>query len=256
MAPLILVPGCGAARLGEPTREEVLRRILPSAVQIVLEQDGRRFRTGSGVAIAAHPSGAGTECFVLTSGHTVSRLPAPTEAYILFGRHRGAGTRARATMLAQRETDDLDLALLRAQSDECHPARPGAPPALGDPIWIVAFPWGRNMTLVGGIVSQVNWDPPGDRESAPRLMVDASVSYGASGGGVYDGRTGLLVGVVEGYRTARVSFKGEATPWYIDVPVPGETYVVPLVDLRRFLRETPHAELLMERRQDLEAGAD
>jgi len=248
--------GCAINGLWEATREEVLQRVLPSAVQVVLERNGERFRTGSGVAIAARRSGAGADCFVLTSGHTVSRLPTPTEAYVLFGRHRGAGTRARATVLAQRETDDMDLALLLAHSNECHPARVGAPPALGDPIWIVAFPWGRNMTLVGGNVSQVNWDHPGDRESAPRLMVDASVSYGASGGGVYEGRTGLLVGLVEGYRTARVSFKGEAASRYIDVPVPGETYVVPLVDIRRFLRETPHPDLLVERRLDSEAGAD
>jgi len=93
------------------------------------------------------------------------------------------------------------------------------------------------MTLVGGIVSQVNGDPPGDRATAPRLIVDASVSYGSSGGGVYDA-DGRLVGVVEGYRTARVSFEGDASPQYINVPVPGETYVVPLADIRRFLRDT------------------
>jgi len=89
--------GCAINGLWEATREEVLQRVLPSAVQVVLERNGERFRTGSGVAIAARRSGAGADCFVLTSGHTVSRLPTPTEAYVLFGRHRGAGTRARAT---------------------------------------------------------------------------------------------------------------------------------------------------------------
>lgn len=39
-------------------------------------------------------------------------------------------------------------------------------------------------------------------------MVDASVSYGASGGGVFDARTGGLIGLVEGYRTARVTSHG------------------------------------------------
>ena len=98
------------------------------------------------------------------------------------------------------------------------------------------------MTLAGGIVSQINADQPGDRETQPRLIVDASVSYGASGGGVYDERTGRLVGLVEGYRTARVSFNGDAQS--IDVPVPGETYVVPLADIRRFLMETGQKDLL------------
>jgi hypothetical protein len=98
------------------------------------------------------------------------------------------------------------------------------------------------MTLAGGIVSQVNVDQPGDRDTAPRFIVDASVSYGASGGGVYDERTGRLLGLVEGYRTARVSFNGDAQ--YIDVPVPGETYVVPLADIRRFLLQADRKDLL------------
>jgi len=34
------------------------------------------------------------------------------------------------------------------------------------------------MMLARGIVSQVNGDSTGDQELAPRLMVDASVSYG------------------------------------------------------------------------------
>ena len=68
------------------------------------------------------------------------------------------------------------------------------------------------------------------------------MSYGASGGGVYDERTGRLLGLVEGYRTARVSFNGDAQ--YIDVPVPGETYVVPLADIRRFLMQADRKDLL------------
>jgi S1-C subfamily serine protease len=136
----------------------------------------------------------------------------------------------------------MDLALLRARTDVCSPVQFGTPPWLGDPIWVVAYPWGRNMTLVGGIVSQVNADQPADRATAPRLIVDASVSYGSSGGGVYDSE-GRLVGIVEGYRTARVSFEGNTSPQYINVPVPGETYVVSLADIRRFLSDTDQEEL-------------
>ena len=230
------------SRLWEPSREQVLERILPSSVQIVLERDGYRFRSGSGVAIAARPSAEGTDCFVLTSGHTFSNRSDNDRAFVLFGRSHGAGTKAAATLLARGDAGDADLALLRAQSSECFPAEFGQSPWLGVPIWVVAYPWGRNMTLAGGIVSQVNVDQPGDRDTAPRLIVDASVSYGASGGGVYDERTGRLLGLVEGYRTARVSFNGDAQ--YIDVPVPGETYVVPLADIRRFLMQAGGQELL------------
>ena len=236
--------GCVISRLWEPSRQQVVERILPSSVQIVLERDGQRFRTGSGVAIAARSSASGTDCFVLTSGHTLSRLSGQDRVFILFGRQEGAGTKAPATVLAHRDNEDVDLALLRAESHECVPAQFGRPPWLGTPIWVVAYPWGRNMTLVGGVVSQVNVDQPGSRDTAPRLIVDASVSYGSSGGGVYDGQAGRLVGLVEGYRTARVSFQGAQQ--YFDMPVPGETYVVPLVDIRQFLIEAHQEDLLGE----------
>ena len=239
---LVLSSGCAISRLWEPSREQVLAHILPSSVQIIIERDGYRFRSGSGVVIAGRPSALGAECFVLTSGHTLSHRSNQDQVFVLFGRHHGAGIRAPATVLAHRDTEDMDLALLRAQTNECSPAEFGQPPWLGAPIWVVAYPWGRNMTLAGGIVSQVNVDQPGDRETQPRLIVDASVSYGASGGGVYDERTGRLVGLVEGYRTARVSFNGDAQ--HIDVPVPGETFVVPLADIRRFLMEAGQRNLL------------
>ena len=239
---LALSSGCAMSRLWEPSREQVLKRIVPSSVQVVLERDGYRFRSGSGVAIAARPSAEGTDCFVLTSGHTFANRADHDRAFVLFGRSHGEGTKAAATLLARGDAGGADLALLRAQSSECVPTEFGQPPGLGVPIWVVAYPWGRNMTLAGGIVSQVNADQPGDRDTAPRLIVDASVSYGASGGGVYDERTGQLLGLVEGYRTARVSFSGDAQ--YIDVPVPGETYVVPLAAIRRFLVRADRKDLL------------
>ena len=243
----VLGAGCAVTPQREPPREDVLERLLPSAVQIILEHpEGRRFRTGSGVVIASRPKGRTAECFVLTSGHTVAGAIGQKAIYLLFGRQHGAGTKAPGSVVAYRETADLDVALLRTESDECMPARAAGPPRLGESIWVVAFPWGRNMTLARGIVSQVNGgDSVGDQELAPRLMVDASVSYGASGGGVYDARDGGLIGLVEGYRTARVTAQGSEPPWYIDVPMPGQTLVTPLPDIRRFLAETGHAELIL-----------
>ena len=150
--------------------------------------------------------------------------------------------KASATVVGHREANDVDLALLRAHTDQCFPVGFGQRPRLGDSIWVAAYPWVRNLTLVGGVVSQLNTDQPGDRDTAPHLIVDASVSHGSSGGGVYDAR-GELVGLVEGYRTARVPFKGEPSR-YIDVPIPGETYVVPLADIRQFLIEADRKDLL------------
>jgi serine protease Do len=239
-----LAYGCAAStRPDTQSREDVLARLLPSAVQIVLENpEGRRFRTGSGVIIAARPSGAGStsaaECFVLTSGHTVTGTAGQKAIYLLFGRQQGEGTKASAVVVAHRETADVDVALLRAESRDCVPARPAGAPKLGEPVWVLAFPWGRSMVLAGGIVSQVHAD------DVSRFMVDASVSYGSSGGGVYDAGSGGLIGLVEGYRTARVTSQGSESPWYIDVPMPGHTLVTPLADIKRFLADTGHGDLI------------
>jgi hypothetical protein len=47
----------------------------------------------------------------------------------------------------------------------------------------------------------------------------------------------------EGYQTARVPFRGSEAPAYVDVPVPGETFVTPgrrqAVPRRDRVRETP-----------------
>jgi len=236
--------GCGVVRLGEPSREEVLDRILPSTVKVVLEQsEGRRVRSASGVAVASRQVGTRVDCFVVTAGHTVTGLAEKSQAYVVFGGHRGASVKAPATVIAYRDTPELDLALLRTESEQCVPARAGGPPALGEPVWVIGFPWGRHMTLTRGIVSQVVMDDGGDRATAPRLMVDAQVSYGSSGGGVFEARDGTLIGVVEGYRTAKVTAKGADPAWSIEVPVPGQTYVTSLSDVRRFLSETSYADL-------------
>ena len=52
------------------------------------------------------------------------------------------------------------------------------------------------------------------------------------------------MGLIESYRTARVSFQVDRHTGQIDVPVPGETYVVSLAQIRRFLAATGHADLL------------
>ena len=98
------------------------------------------------------------------------------------------------------------------------------------------------------MISQLNFEVTGDSEPAARLMVDASVSYGSSGGGVFDARTGALIGLVEGYRTARLTSRGDGPEWYIDVPLPGQTVVTPMTDIRRFLSDTGHAALFDDAR--------
>jgi S1-C subfamily serine protease len=240
-----LVSGCGIAKFREPTREEILQRILPSAVQIVVEQqEGHRVRASSGVVLAARKTEQGASCFIVTVGHAVSGLVGRKEVYVVLGRYRGDGRRVAATVVAYRDTPEFDIALLKTEETSCVPALVGRTPALGESVWVVGFPWGRHMTLASGIVSQINAEDSTEGDTASRLMVDASVSYGTSGGGVYDGRAGGLIGLVEGYSTARVSSQGVKPSWYIDVPVPGQTFVTPMSDVRRFLAESGYPDLV------------
>jgi serine protease Do len=244
---LALGAGCTVAPVGPSGREQTLAQVLPTAAQIVVEQGGRRVRSASGVVLAVRPSrqGPDPDCYVLTSGHTLARGTGEEAVSVLLGRHDGPGVKARATVLAQRDTSALDLGLLRVRGGPCMPIAIGEPPTLGEEIWVVAFPWGRHLTVVRGIVSQVNREGPTDSaEPAPQLMVDASVSYGSSGGGVYEVRSGRLIGLVEGYRTARVALPKEIASSYIEVPSPGETNVTSLSDIRRFLMEVGYTSLL------------
>ena len=233
---LISAAGCGGTGFREPPPERVLDDILPASVQVVLEQqEGRRFRSGSGVVVAARP-GPGDDCFILTSGHTFAGTGRGKEIRVLFRRHEGAGVRASATLLAVSDTDELDLALLGTRSAFCPVARLGSTAMLGESVWVVSFPWGRELTVSRGVISQLRRSGGSRLTSAGRLMVDTSVSYGASGGGVFRARGGELVGLVEGYPTARVAFEGTASPTHVDVPVAGQTFLTPTDDIQEFLR--------------------
>jgi hypothetical protein len=223
----------------------VIQEVLESSVQVVLERDGERFRTGSGVVIQATSDGPVAECLVLSSGHMLAGLKASdaNEAYVLLHRHQGAAAKVRAQVLAHRESGHVDLALLRVRAPRCRPVPLGRTPALGDRIWIVGFPWGRQIRLISGMVSEVNLDDQGKLRDGSSLVVDASVAYGMSGGGVFDAVSGRLIGLIEGYGTARVPFGQKPTLQYIDVPVPGETYVTSLATIEAFLRETGQVNL-------------
>jgi hypothetical protein len=108
--------------------------------------------------------------------------------------------------------------------------------------------------VVSGVVSQVT-SPEGEAGVDGLVrMVDASVSYGASGGGVFDMRTGGLVGIVEGYRTARVSMPKDPGST-LEVPVPGETRVVSSGAIMRFLEGAGLGALVAPRPAGAPGGA-
>jgi hypothetical protein len=220
--------GRGAGRA-----DAVLKEIFRASVQVVVESAGVPQRWGSGVVIDARPARAGDDCLVITAGHTLSRGSSGEEVWVLLDRYQATSVKVRAEVLAVRDTDTLDLALLQIRSDRCMPVATAGAPSLGDPIWIVGFPRGGNMTLASGIVSQVD---PGAGSSAIRFTVDASATHGSSGGGVFEASTGRLLGIVEAFGTARVSMGTQSPGAYIDVPMPGMTYVTPAGRIDEFVR--------------------
>jgi len=126
---------------------------------------------------------------------------------------------------------DDDLALIETEHLDVVPVRLKMMSSLGDEILVVAFPWGQRFTVVRGVVSQV---ASLTGEAGPARMVDASVSYGSSGGGVFDAQTGELVAIVEGYRTAKVAIP-EMQERVLEVPVAGETTLIAAPTIFRFL---------------------
>lgn len=218
-----LTGACASAPVATE-RGELLRRILSSTVQLRAERDGGVRRAGSGVVLGSD----GSRTLVLTTRHFLEPV-VRQQVWVVVP---GSGRRAKGEVSAI--SDEADLALVEVSGVALPAVTLRDAARLGDDVWVVGFPWGRRLTVVQGIVSQIASETDDAPLEGPARMVSASVSYGVSGGGVYDAEDGALIAIVEGYRTARVSV--EKTPERtVDIPVPGETTVVPADAIRRFL---------------------
>jgi S1-C subfamily serine protease len=150
-------------------------------------------------------------------------------------------------VIATGRVPDVDLAVVEVVAQL--PVTPLAPDdalQLGDDLVVIGAPFGKGLSVAAGIVSQVEYDHVENAAigSAPKAMkTDAAIGYGSSGGGVFDVGGGRLVGLVEGYRTARVAFGKADEEYAFDVPMPGETFVAPAAKIRRFLRDSGLAPL-------------
>jgi serine protease Do len=225
---LAVLAGC-AGQQAAPSKNEVIAQALASTVQVVIERPGGSRRLGSAVVLGGDRGG---QTLVVTAHHVL----APGDTQRLAIRFPSGPTReASAALLAS--DPDLDLALLAVAGPDDARTRLRPEAFLGDEVWVVAFPWGRERTVVQGVVSQIAAEE-GSVGPAPLAgpvhLIDASVSYGMSGGGVFDAATGELLGIVRGYRTAQLSVEGsDARP--LQVPLAGETTVVSAVAIACFL---------------------
>jgi S1-C subfamily serine protease len=203
--------------------EDVIAHSLAASLQLYAEREGGVHRWASGVAVA----GGDGRTLILTAAH----LLVPQTTQTVYAILPGSGARVEATVLGIDEKSDV--AILEATLADVAPVGLQTAGRLGDTVWVVSFPWGRRGTVVSGVVSQII---AGEAEtripvSGPVGLIDAAVSYGTSGGGVFDARTGQLVGLVRGYRTAKLALPG--TPQQtLDIPIAGETTVIPTSAIR------------------------
>ena len=216
-----LLAGCaGLPHSGsrEPAldRDQKVSRSIGASVQLFAEREGAR-RAGSGVMVA---SPSGEPPLVLTAAHL---LTPPLDGTV-YAVDPVSGERLPAEILARDETIDAAVLAVPGLAAGTVPLQGEA--RLGDPVWVVSFPWGRRGTFATGVVSQIDGEGPGIPVAGSVSLIDAAVSYGTSGGGVFDAESGELLGIVRGYRTAKLSFPGSDSG-SLDLPIAGETTVVP-----------------------------
>ncbi|HEX9052376.1 MAG TPA: serine protease [Anaeromyxobacter sp.] len=231
------------ARASNP-RASTVQKVFPSAVRIQIAAAGKVVRSASGIGFARD----GGRTYVLTNAHVVEPgrgWKAPVEVKVLPA---GSASSLTATVVACGKVPDSDLAVLEVPA-ELPVTSLGADDGLelGDDLVVIGAPFGKGLSVAAGIVSQVEYEFT-ESAAAPRepkaLKTDAAIGYGSSGGGVFDVPGGKLVGLVEGYRTARVAFGKQDDQYAFDVPMPGETFVAPAAKIRRFLGENGLARLL------------
>jgi S1-C subfamily serine protease len=218
--------------LAKSEKSRVVQKALLQSVRIEVTVSGKVARAATGVVVANEPG----RSFVLTNEHVISRdglKGTPTFTIIV---ERPALRRVPARVRFEGEVPAEDLAVLEVA--DLLPAVSVGQPAdaqVGDDIVVVGAPYGRSLSVSSGIVSQIEVvdDDPRQQRS---MKTDAPIGYGASGGGVFSVPGGKLVGLVEGYRTAKVSFGGIAgSDFSFDVPMPGETFLSPPAKIRAFL---------------------
>jgi S1-C subfamily serine protease len=218
----------GCATTSRSTRDEVLRQIVPSTVQLRCEREGGNRRAASGVVVAR--DGDTRRAWIITARHFLEPLAPQRLSVSVLGRKQPVA--ARLLKVSER----VDLALLEVEDVDLTPAKLKDTVRLGDEVWVVAYPWGRRMTLSNGVVSQLAAADGSVDYEGPARMVDVSVSYGASGGGVFDAPTGALIGLIEKYRTAHVALP-QSPDRPIEIPIPGETTLVSSESIRQFVIE-------------------
>jgi S1-C subfamily serine protease len=222
---------------GRVSRKVTVAQVLKSSVRILVSVKGESKRTGSGVVFSVDEGERGPVSYVVTNEHVVNAHDLDHPIYSVLQDDRD-GTRVYpAHIAAEGSVPELDLAVLAVDGVALEPAKLGNDDelSLGDEVVVVGAPYGRSLSVSGGMLSRVDYE-----RGEPRMLkTDAPIGYGASGGGIFSTETGHLLGIIEGYRTAQVQIPGGdgGDSYRFDVPMPGETFAAPLSKLRQLLSE-------------------
>ena len=223
----------GPASWAKSEKSKVVQKALRHSVRVEVLVRGEVQRSASGVVIATD----GGTSYVLTNEHVVQREGLAGTASFQIVVERPRLHRLKARVIAEGKVPDEDLALLAVEGEALLPAPVASEDQVdvGDDVVVVGAPYGRSLSVSSGIVSQLETDEQ-DSHQQKSMKTDAPIGYGASGGGVFEVPSGRLVGLVEGYRTAKVAFGGRSKDDFsFDVPMPGETFLAPPTKIRSFI---------------------
>jgi len=215
-------------------KSKVVHKALRESVRVEVLVRGQVARAASGVVVAVE----GKTSYVLTNEHVVQREGLKGAASFQVVVERPNVHRLPAHVMAEGRVPDADLALLAVEGEALTPATIASEDQvdIGDDVVVVGAPYGRSLSVSAGIVSQLEVD---EQDVQRSMKTDAPIGYGASGGGVFEVPSGKLVGLVEGYRTAKVAFGGiSKDDFSFDVPMPGETFLSPPAKIRSFLMQS------------------
>ncbi len=230
-------------------RRERMKQILSHNVRLVLTEGNESRKTASGVVVGTELTPGGVASYIVTNAHALDTtgLQNPELRVIIDRPWETDGAEPIEVFgfpVAIGKVPEMDLALIKVVGLRLDPAPIADSSDLvpGDSVVVAAAPFGRTISLSGGLISAVEWDA---KTGAPQMLkTDAAIGYGASGGGIYSLETGRLVAIVEGYRTAKVGFAVQQERFSFDVPMPGETFAAPVSKVREFLEQKGFAHLL------------
>ena len=162
----------------------IFRQAAPSVVLVyALDSAGEEIAQGSGVVVGENY--VATNCHVLESAWSVQVKQTETDETFAMDASRA------------RTDEERDLCLLFVADLSKPPAAQPAQMAgargleIGAEVFAIGAPNGWELSFTRGIVSQLR---DIDGESAPLIQTDAAITFGSSGGGLFD-ENGHLVGI-------------------------------------------------------------